>query len=179
MMPNPDDRCYPYGVRWHQREGWLLWLDRPDPNREVLWTDSRNYVPIFETYQQLASFALSLNVQLKRQDAQPTNLDAAAAWLAGGTEPPAGECLRVWNLFDDLSASVQKAFGGNERHPARNRVFDLLYAESGPYRNATTPMPWQLNEPVQWQPGERNTLRCILTQGFEMWRQSTYWQRAT
>lgn len=170
-------KCCPYRVLWQQREGFLLWLDRPDPEREVLWTDAENRVPIFETYQQLSFFVLGLGGELETQATPFTNLDAAAAWLANRIEQPIAECLRVWNLFDDLAASVQEVFLGNERSPKRNRVFDLLYAANGPYLNSEIVVPWRMVGPLQWQPEEMDSLRRILTQGLALWQQNTYWLR--
>ncbi|MGY3087739.1 hypothetical protein ACVWYF_000765 [Hymenobacter sp. UYAg731] len=176
-MQNVVNKYYPYRVRWQQSEGFLLWLERPEPERESLWTDAQNKVPIFETCQHLGSFVLGLGKQLQNQETSPTNLDAVVAWLTNGTEQPAEECLSVWNLFDDLSAGVQKLFVGNEHNPERDLVFDLLYAQSGPYLSSEIAVPWRIYGPMQWQPEQLQTLRHILTQGLGLWQQSTYWQR--
>ncbi|GAB2874667.1 hypothetical protein [Hymenobacter ruber] len=178
-MENKGTRYYPYHVRWQQREGFLLWLDRPEPERESLWVDAQNSVPIFETYQQLNSFVLGLGQELESQVNKPTNLDAVADWLAHGTEQPVEECLGAWNLFDDLSAGVQKPFVGNAHNPKRDQVFDMLYAKNGPYLNSEIDVPWHLNGPMQWKLESLNTLRYILTQGLGLWKQSTYWQFKT
>ena len=175
-MRNTGNKYYPYRVSWQQREGFVLWLGRAEPERESLWTNAQNKVPILETYRQLNSFVLGLNKQLERQETQLINLDAVATWLAGVAERPIKECLRVWSLFDDLSAGVQELFVGNEHNPERNRVFDLIYAESGPYLNSKVEVSWRMNSPIVWQPEELNTLRHILMQGLRLWQQDTYWQ---
>ena len=68
-MENAGKKYFAYHVRWQHREGFLLWMDLPEPGRESLWTDAQNKVPIFDTYQQLNSFALGLNKQLQKQEA--------------------------------------------------------------------------------------------------------------
>ena len=170
------DKHYPYYLRWQQREGLVWWLDRPEPARESLWVDALNRVPIFATHQQLNSFVLGFGAQLERQENLPVDLDAVAAWVAGAAELRVEECLRAWNLFDDLSTGVQKPFLGNEHNPKRNRVFDLLYAGSGLSPSSAVDVPWRMNGPIEWQPGELDTLRHILTQGLELWQQCTHWQ---
>ena len=159
---------YACGVRWQERSGFLLWVDEPEPGREHLWADTGEKCPIFSTLIELRDFALQQGWRLANREApHPADLDAVATWVGGAANRPLGECLSAWGLFDDLSAGTGQAFVGNKQSKARNRVFDLLYAESGPWKRPA--------EPVEWGARHLEKLRRILTQGLDLWESQTHW----
>jgi hypothetical protein len=158
---------YPCGVRWQQQDGFLLWQDPPEPARESIWVDTQSMAPLFATAPALAAFAQHLGYDLVKQVPPLIDLDSVASWLKDDKKHPLRECLAVWNLFDDVGAGTGKPFAGNYKTPLRNRVFDLLYADSG---------PWQTPSKAQWPLAEQTLLRDILTQGFALWQQHVCWQ---
>lgn len=112
----------------------------------------------------------------------PLDLDAVHAWLhspaewrGGTTERPVAYCLDTWNIFNDLSAGVGEAFAGDEKSPQRNRVYDLLFGESGPFvDDPEMDVPWRIPEGVHWLPADIIVLKYILKQGFDIWQRYTY-----
>jgi hypothetical protein len=158
-------KYYPCQVRWQQADGFLLWVDKPEPEREALWVDRQSKVPVFETKDELISFAHAQGFKLEKLDAETTDLDYVIAWSSNPGARPIKECLHVWSLFDDLSAGVGELFIGNKKGHSRNRVFDLLYDS----------FFWNPTVPPKWQPKDVELLGRILNQGLALWEKHTYW----
>lgn len=155
-------------VRWQERSGFLLWVDEPEPGREHLWADPEKKCPIFSTLIELRDFALQQGWKLANREApHPTDLDAVAGWVSGTGKRPFGYCLNAWALFDDLSAGTGQDFVGNRKGKTRNQVFDLLIAESGPWKRPV--------EPVEWGARHLDKLCRILAQGLDLWVRQTCW----
>ncbi len=166
-MKQQETMYYACWVRWQQANGFLLWQNPPEPAREAVWIDEQGRVPLFKTQPALASFAERLGYSLVSEQPIIHDLDAVASWLNNTKKRPPLECLAVWNLFDDVSAGVNEPFAGNYKTPARNRIFNLLYADSG---------PWQRPPEVHWPPAAQALLRDLLIQGFELWQKHACWQ---
>jgi hypothetical protein len=115
----------------------------------------------------LAVFARQHGYNLATEEPVLHDLDTVAEWLNNVEKCPPRECLAVWNLFDDVGAGVGEPFAGSFKTPARDQVFDLLYADSG---------PWQRPAKVTWLSVERLLLRDLLTQGFALWQKHACWQ---
>ncbi len=158
---------YACWVRWQQQAGFLLWQDPPEPGRESVWADKQCLVPLFKTQLALGNFTAQLGGKLVEQLPRQLDLDVVVEWLNTNKKPPPTECLDAWNLFDDVSAGVNKPFAGNRKTTLRNQVFDLLYATSG---------LWCQSAPISWSSAERALLSAILTQGFELWQKHACWQ---
>jgi hypothetical protein len=154
-------------VRWQRADGFLLWQDPPEPAREAVWADEQGRVPLFKTPAALAAFAQQRGCRLEAGQPLLHDLDAIAEWLNNAKKRPPRECLAIWNLFDDVGAGVGEPFAGSFKTPARDRVFDLLYADSG---------PWQRPAKVTWLPAQRLLLRDLLTQGLALWQKHACWQ---
>jgi hypothetical protein len=152
-------------VRWQQADGFLLWQNPPEPGREAVWADAQGRIPLFKTQTALAEFAQRRGYRLEAEQPAPIDLDAVVSWLNNAEKRPVRECLDVWSLFDDVG--VGEPFAGSQKTPARDRVFDLLYADSG---------SWQRPAKVTWPPAERLLLRHLLTQGFQLWQKHACWQ---
>jgi len=105
---------------------------------------------------------------------EPVDLDSMLLWLQSESVQPLAECLAVWHLFDDLSAGVEEMFIGNQKNKSHNRVWDLLYGESGPLLDSGLDLPYRMDE-IYWKANDLATLRRILTQGFSLWHRRTYW----
>jgi hypothetical protein len=166
-MKQEETTYYVCWVRWQQADGFLLWQNPPEPAREAVWADEQRLVPLFKTPAGLAAFVQRQGYALVTEPPRPINLDAVAEWLKNGEPRPPHESLAAWCLFDDVSAGVGEPFTGNHKTPLRNQVFDLLYADSG---------PWQRPPEVSWPPAAQTLLRNILTQGFELWQKHACWQ---
>lgn len=158
---------YACWVRWQQADGFLLWKNVAEPGREAVWATEQLVVPLFKTIASLTDFAHRLGVVVVVEEPLLINLDVVAEWLTDGKKWPVRECLAAWNLFDDLGAGVRAPFVGNHKTATRNRIFDLLYADSD---------FWQRPAEVRWLPEELALLRNLLTQGFELWQKHACWQ---
>jgi hypothetical protein len=158
---------YACWVRWQQQDGFLLWQNPPEPARESVWADKQQLIPLLKSQLALADFVQRLGYVLEPELPQLVNLDVVAGWLKNSKKRPPFECLDVWNLFDDVSAGVSDPFTGNQKTPLRNQIFDLLYADNG---------PWQRPSVVQWPPAAQALLRDLLTQGLVLWQKHVYWQ---
>lgn len=167
MKPEQKTQYYPCWVRWQQADGFLLWQNPPEPGREAVWADTQGHVPLFKTQAALAAFARRQGYRLDAGPPTLIDLDAVANWLNNAEKRPVRECLDVWNLFDDVGAGVGEPFAGSHKTPVRDRVFDLLYADSG---------PWQRPAKVTWPPAEQLLLRHLLSQGFQLWQKHACWQ---
>lgn len=167
MKTDQKTQYYPCWVRWQQADGFLLWQNPPEPAREAAWADEQRQIPLFKTRLALANFAAQLGYVLANEQPVMHDLDAVAEWLNNAKKRPVRECLAVWNLFDDVGAGVGEPFAGSHKTPVRDRVFDLLYADSG---------PWQRPAKVTWPPAEQLLLRHLLTQGFQLWQKHACWQ---
>ena len=167
MKTDQKIQYYPCWVRWQQADGFLLWQNLPAPDREAAWADAQGRIPLFKTQAALVEFAQQRGYYLEAESPILTDLDAVASWLNNAEKRPLRECLAVWSLFDDVGAGVGEPFAGSQKTPARDRVFDLLYADSG---------PWQRPAKVTWPLAERLLLRHLLTQGFQLWQKHACWQ---
>jgi hypothetical protein len=166
-MEQQKTRYYACWVRWEQQDGFLLWQDPPAPARESVWADKQQLIPLFKSQLALADLVQRLGYPVVPKLPQLINLDVVAEWLKNSKKRPPFECLDTWNLFDDVGAGVGGCFAGNHKTPLRNQVFDLLYADSGPWQRPTT---------VRWPPAEQALLCDLLTQGFELWQKHVCWQ---
>lgn len=167
MKSEQKTQYYLTGVRWQRTAGFLLWQNSPEPGREAVWTDAQNQILLFKTQAALTAFAQHLGHDLEAESPILHDLDAVARWLITPKKRPVRECLDVWNLFDDVGAGVGELFAGSYKTPHRDRVFDLLYADSG---------PWQQPANIIWSSAERLLLRDLLTQGFALWQKHVCWQ---
>ncbi|WP_227768565.1 hypothetical protein [Hymenobacter sp. 15J16-1T3B] len=162
-------KYYPAWVRVHQRDRFLLWVERPE--NEGLWTDPQGRVPSFDNMAELAVLAGLLGVSLAVHQPELINFDSVRAWLEKpAKQVPCNECLAVWNLFDDLASGTGAAFLGSRRGPVRNRVFDKLYDCAGFWRISLV----QARQAKQWRKEERTKLRRVLEQGFRLWQKYVY-----
>ena len=167
VKPEPGVQYYTAWVRWQQADGFLLWQNPPEPDCEAVWADAQGRIPLFKTQAALAEFAQQRGYCLEAEPPTLIDLDAVAGWLNNTEKRPVRECLAVWSLFDDVGAGVGEPFAGSHKTPARDRVFDLLYADSG---------PWQRPAKVTWPPAEQLLLRHLLSQGFQLWQKHACWQ---
>lgn len=150
-------------VRFHQQDGYMLWIENPES--ECLWSNSLKRVPVFKIRERVVELAQQLNVELEKNDPHLVDLDIVVNWLVNTEKMPPKGLLSAWNLFSDLSQTTGEIFIGNIKAPVRNRVFDLLYVTNG---------LWRSDLPIVWPRHERKVLRRILQQGFRLWEKYTY-----
>ncbi|WP_139920633.1 hypothetical protein [Hymenobacter sp. DG01] len=162
-MDTAAAKYYISWYRWQAQDSYTLWLTMP--YEDALWADEMGRVPLFATPGEVRILAERLGVTVEGEAPRMHDFDAVAHWMMHSNRLPPRECLIAWNAFDDLSSGVGHEFAGNRKAPVRNRVFDLLYAQSG---------LWKITAEPIWRLQERKVLRRILQQGFRLWQRYTY-----
>lgn len=167
---------YPLWYRLDNKDRYLIWYNVEETNDEDLdgvVLDSNGKMPVFVSLGALSAYAQVENIQLEQGELNLHNLDAVVKWFKVKHSKPEGptaiDCdgfLAAWNLFSDVSRSISGNFDADRDRT--KKIYDKLFW--GNNLPANTP-EGKCYIPL-WSKTERETIREVMSQGLEMFRNS-------
>ena len=128
----PGVRCFPlmsrkYYILWYRLGGidsYLIWYTNEE---DGVFMDGRGVVPSFKDADALLQYADGRGISVDTEEPTLLNLDVLERWLKEG----AGELIEpdsfnsAWNLFADVSCSVNGGFDTNRG--LTQKIYDKLF----------------------------------------------------
>lgn len=149
--------------RLDSRDAYLIWFEG-EPDGIVI--DANGKVPCFLTNEGLRRYAVSLNLSVETESPLLHDLNIVASWLE--TDNETVDCknfLITWNLFEDVSRSVQGIFDADRKKTKKiyNKLFwgdesNILIPEGESY------IP-------SWTKRELKIIREVLGGGLSLFRE--------
>jgi hypothetical protein len=120
-----ERRYYICCVKLNHSNIYLIWYS-DESDGIVLGEDKK--LLTFSNQKLLRSFAEKQKIKLQKVGAALHNMDIVQTWLWNPTRRiDCFEFLLAWNLFTDVSTSLNENFKGNRKSIIRNMVYDKLF----------------------------------------------------
>lgn len=159
-----------YFKLWYRLDGtdsFLIWYT---DEKDGFVVDSRHKIPTFQNEKDLLNYAETLGLPIEIEETLVFDIDKIVEWLK---EPKTRtvDCivfLDVWNLFEDVSYSVDGDF--DKEREKTNKIYDKLF-----WGNNLPPMTpeGKCYEPI-WTKREVKIMQVVLTSGLSLFRRSIY-----
>ena len=171
---------YPLWYRLDSVNRYLIWINREEVDEDLdgVWLGSNGKIPVFRSMNALLDCAQSEDISLESGELNLHNLDVIKRWLKvkrskaqGPTSIDCGDFLAAWNLFADISRSVNGGFDV-DRERTQKIYSKLFYGNNLP---AITPVG-QHYVPL-WRNREKRIIREIMSQGLRMLRANVKYLR--
>jgi hypothetical protein len=146
-------------------DSYLIWFEGEDESDGVI-IDANGKVPCFHNNEDLLRYAASLKLSVNTETMLLHDLDFVVAWLEAKVEVV--DCrilLEAWNLFDDVSHTVNGNFDVN--HKLTTKIYEKLFW--GNNIPAVTPVG-KSYEPT-WTKRELKIMREVLSVGLSLFRE--------
>lgn len=166
---------YPSWYRLDNKDRYLIWYSIQEGNEDLdgVVLDSNGKIPIFVSLDDLFRYAQAENIPLEQEEPHLHNLDAVIKWFEVKRSKPEGptaincdEFLAAWNLFSDVSRSINGDFDA-DRDRTRKITTKLFWGNNWP---SVTP-EGECYIPL-WSRNEKTIIREVLLQGLQMFRNS-------
>ncbi len=172
-----------YYPLWYRLDGlnrYLIWISREEVNEDLdgVWLDSSGKTPAFGSMDALLAHAQDEDIAFADGALILHNLDVIKRWLKfkrskaqGPTAIGCDEFLAAWNLFADVSRSIDGGFNV-DRERTRKIYSKIFYGNNLP---AITPEGEHYIP--RWSNREKRILREIMAQGLTMFRHNIKYMR--
>lgn len=156
---------YRLWYRLDHTDGYLIWFSN---DTDDVVTQPDGTVPSFRDQEALQAYASSHHLTLDEMEPLLHDLDVIVEWLGRSlsAELDCDTFLTAWNLFGDLSASVNGDFDRDRKRT--QHVYEKLFW--GTNLPSVTP-PGKYYTPL-WSDEELLLMREILTNGLMLFRKS-------
>jgi len=143
-------------------DAWLIWYSN---GSDGILVDADGRIPCFPDACDLLRFAESRSIPVETEEPALHDLDAVDVWVSNPSRGviDCNQLLRAWNLFTDLSASVDGSF--DEDYGYTNATYEKLFqcaAASGTHEG--------------WDADELLVLRDTLAAGLDLFRHHVHVQ---
>ncbi len=158
-----NNEYYNLWFRLDTRDAYLIWFEG-EPDGVVIDADGK--VPCFLNNEDLLRYAVSLNLPVKTESPLLHDLDIVASWLVATNETV--DCknfLVSWNLFEDVSRSVDGNFDADRKKT--KKIYEKLFW--GDETNILTP-EGESYIPT-WTTRELKIIREVLGKGLSLFRE--------
>ena len=160
-MEKPYDRLL---VRLDEAERYMIW-GRDEENGLVL--DNDGEIPLFNSREELQTYANNSHLLVEDKDAGIHNLDEVQEWILFDSNPmPCDALLSAWNLFSNISITLNVRFSGNAKSGIRNSIYEKLFWGSN---RPTLSAAGTRFTPI-WTRAEKEKLRQIMLEGLSILR---------
>lgn len=156
---------YSLWFRLDNLDSYLIWFEGENELDGVV-VDGNAKVPCFHNNEDLISYAVSSNLSVATDSTILHNIDIVSAWLERKNETV--DCknfLEAWNLFEDVSQSVNGNFDINRRLTL-NIYEKLFWGNNIP---VVTP-DGESYDPI-WTKREVKIIREVLAVGLSLFRE--------
>lgn len=157
-----------YSNLWYRldcKDAHLIWFT---DERDGVFVDSDRKVPSFKNTEDLLGYAQSRGLSVDVEDASLLDLDTLAEWLKKENVDSV-DCvsfLNAWNLFDDVSRSVNGAFDADRK--LTKKIYDKLFWGN----NLPSVTPEGKSYHPAWTKRELKLMREVLSSGLSLFRSS-------
>lgn len=165
---------YPLWYRLDNRDRYLLWCNVEDTDQDLdnVVLDENGKIFVFASLDDLFNYAQSISIEIEKSyELNLHNLDELRRWLKikrSKTEGPTAinrrEFLAAWNLFSDVSRSIDGSFDA-EREKTQRIYEKLFWGNNLP---SVTP-EGRFYVPL-WSGKEKRIIKEVLSQGLQMFR---------
>ena len=106
-----------------QKDRYLIWIS--DKNDSVLVRDKQ--VATFESIADAQQYAATQRIQLVAEEPVVNNFDTVQDWITDPNQAlNAVDCMNVWNLLKDITATFRIKFKGNLKDNLTLEVYDKI-----------------------------------------------------
>ncbi len=150
-------------ILWYCLDGkdsYLIWFSTDED--DGVFVGESNLSPSFDNTDALRNFAKSNKIKLKEEEPLLINLDIVKNWLDGTDNliEDYNPFLNAWNLFEDVSVSINGDFHKNRNYDIYERIF------WGCNISAVTPEGESFTP--SWTKKELKSIREIMKTGLKM-----------
>ncbi len=154
---------YPFSYLLDGQIAHLIWFS---DERDGVFVDADTNVPSFNRIGELSEYSKSRGMSVELADSILLDLDSVSEWLEEETTVSV-DCvilLNAWNLFDDVSRSVNGSFDADRK--LTNPIYDKLFG--GNNLPAVTP-EGESYHPT-WTKKELRIIREVLGAGLAIFK---------
>jgi hypothetical protein len=161
-------KYFPLLYRLNGEDSYLIWISNEN---DAVVVDATGSVLTFNDTGAVQAFAGLEHYHLEDEEPALHDLDWVVGWIKE-TEKPVNciEALAAWNLFSDISRSIQRAPSAFE---ALNSQFPGIYEKLFWGNNLPSMTPEGKHYEPGWSPDELAALTEVLTAGLEMFESAT------
>jgi len=153
---------YPCRCRLDKKDFYFIWFSG---EKDGVFVESDGKIPTFEDLSKLLKYASLQNISLKDENANLFDLDKVENSIKQDSfEVNCIDFLNTWNLFDDVSHSLNGNFDSNRK--MTNKIYEKLFW--GNNLPVVTP-EGKSYEPI-WSKKELKIMCEILSKGFSTFR---------
>jgi hypothetical protein len=152
--------CY----RIENKDSFLIWCSN---DKDRVLTNINEKILNFSSKQELYKYALKNEINIEQEEATIYNIDAIVEWINVGDSKSidCNEFNSAWNLFEDISRSVNKSFDSNKKV---KKIYDKLFRGC----NLPAVTPQNKRYVPEWDKGEVEILKNILSKGIQIFKES-------
>lgn len=164
---------YPLWYRLDNQNRYLIWYNMEEANEDLdgVVLDASGKIPCFVSLNALSVYAQAEKISIEQGEINLHNLDRVVKWFKikrskseGPTAINCDEFLSAWNLFADVSRSINGDFDVDRDRTSK--IYNKLF--------------WGNNFPVftpegrcyvpLWSKDEKRIIREVMSQGLQMFR---------
>ncbi len=156
-----------YYILWYRLENKDSFLILCSNDTDRVLTNKNGKVLTFSDIQKVNDFASKNGIYLEPEEPILHNLDKIIKWvnIGGAKNIDCNEFNSAWNLFEDISQSVNKTFDSNEKS---SKVYEKLFWGC----NLPAATPNNRTYVPEWNESEIKILKNILSMGIQIFKES-------